>query len=88
MFERDHYGLNPEFQNAPLPGGVAPSHHALAKRRYLEERKIRLEGEALERRHQASVEQERAIAKATGKMSKTARALFDLLTMHPRKKVK
>ena len=88
MFERGHYSLNPELQDAQLPSGVAPSRHALAMQRYLEERKIRLDGEALERRHQASVKQEGTIARAIGKMSKTARTLIDLLTMHPLKNIK
>lgn len=81
MFERDHYGQNPELQYPYFPGGVAPSRHSLTKQRYTEARQSRLDAEANERRHQASVEREKTVAKAIGKMTKFALAFINRIAV-------
>lgn len=50
MFERDHFGLNPEPMTQHLIGGVAPSRQDLIKMRYLKKRRARLDAERSETR--------------------------------------
>lgn len=52
MFERDIRRLNPDATTKHLPGGVAPSRHAVLKQRNLVKRIARLDAERSERRRQ------------------------------------
>jgi len=53
MLERDHIETTSDTLSRPLRGGVAPARHALARRRYVEEKRLRLAAEASARRHRA-----------------------------------
>lgn len=53
MLERDHIETTPDTLSRPLRGGVAPARHALARQRYVEEKRLRLAAEASARRHRA-----------------------------------
>ena len=50
MFDRDLRGPILQLENTQPPGGVAASRHALARHRYVEEKRSRLEAEATQRR--------------------------------------
>jgi hypothetical protein len=49
MFNDDLHGLNPHLNTQQIPGGVAPSRHALSKQRYIENKRARLDAETTER---------------------------------------
>lgn len=53
MLERDQIGATPDGLSRHLPGGVAPARQALARQRYLDEKRLRLAAEAKARRQQA-----------------------------------
>lgn len=76
MFERDHCGLNPETQNQNIPGGVAPSRHALARQSYLEQKQVRLAGEAEARRFQDSTKRADAAAHLIWRMANAVSAFL------------
>lgn len=61
MFNDDLHGLKLHLNNRHVPGGVAPSRHALSKQRYLENKRARLDAEATKRR---GIAVERVVATA------------------------
>jgi len=61
MFNNDLHEMNPHLNTRQVPGGVAPSRHALCKHRYIENRRARLDAEATERQDVAA---ERVVATA------------------------
>ena len=76
MFNDDLHGLNPHLNTRQVPGGVAPSRHALGKQRYIEKKCARLGAEATERR---SITTKRGVATAVAWLHWMLNAKRDLV---------
>lgn len=64
-----------------MPGSVAQGRHAIAKQRYLDEKKIRLKAEAEERRRQAIEEKTATLARWLSRLSIAASRLLHFTTI-------
>ncbi len=62
MFERDPFGLNPQFPTHTAEGTPSAGRHAIRKQNYLQRKRAKLTAEADERQHQLNKAQDAAAA--------------------------